>query len=278
MQKGLERAVLLIFVVAVYLNVALMLRGQVWLPAPADSIRSITAATMVFSLLHGWRWLGGRATLFFFLLSTVVSWTFEQVGVKTGLVYGRYHYTDFLGPKLGDVPVIIPIAWFAMIYPSYVIACWLIDGAGRPPATEAGARFLWRAWVAGMVMTAWDVVLDPTYVQAGAWVWHDGGPYFGVPRQNFFGWMLTTATIYSAFGLWARNHPRPETDGARWLGALPVLVYAVMTLRYCVDDSRGALSVVAFFVMGLPCLVALGRFWDAFASSTTSGHSLRSQL
>jgi len=263
MRKALDGTVLLTFAVAVYLNVALMLQGRIALPAPADSVRSITAATMVFSLVHGTRWLGGRATSLFFLLSTAVSWTLEQVGVKTGLVYGRYHYTDFLGPRVGEVPVIIPVAWFAMIYPSYVIACWLIDGAGRPPAPDTGMRFLWRAWVAGMVMTAWDVVLDPAYVKAGAWVWEDGGPYFGVPRQNFLGWMLTTVTIYAAFGLWARRAEPRAMDGGRWLGARPVLIYAVMTVRYVLDESRGALSVVAFFVMGLPCLVALGRFWDS---------------
>jgi uncharacterized membrane protein len=261
MRKGLDVAVLLVFAVAVCLNVDAMIKG--WTALPTSSIRAITGITMIFSLVHGTRWLGGRATFFFCVLSTVVSWIFEQVGVKTGLVYGRYHYTDFLGPKLGEVPVIIPIAWFAMIYPSYVIACWLIDGAGRPPAHEKGARFLWRAFVAGVVMTAWDVVLDPTYVQTGAWVWEDGGPYFGVPRQNFFGWMLTTVTIYGIFGLWARTATPPSPDGKPWLGALPVLVYGIMTARYCVDESRGALSVVAFFAMGLPCLVALGRCWDA---------------
>jgi putative membrane protein len=267
MTRILDRAVALTFAAAVYLNLALMLKPWVWLPAPADVIRTITSATMIFSLVHGARWLGGRATLIFVLLSTGASWTLEQVGVKTGLVYGRYHYTDFLGPKLGEVPIIIPVAWFAMIYPSYVIACWLIDGRGRPPADEGGARFLWRAWVAGLVMTAWDVVLDPTYVQAGAWVWEDGGPYFGVPRQNFFGWMLTTATIYSLFGRWFRRKPPPAANEASWLGALPALVYGVMTLRYSVDPGRGALSVVAFFVMGLPFLVALGRFWDARRSA-----------
>lgn len=35
-----------------------------------------------------------------------------------------------------------------------------------------------------------------------AWIWHDGGAYFGVPFVNFVGWFLCVATIFSAFAFW----------------------------------------------------------------------------
>ena len=47
--------------------------------------------------------------------------------MATGWVYGPYHYTDQLGPKfLGLVPYLIPVAWFMMSYPSFVIADRLV--------------------------------------------------------------------------------------------------------------------------------------------------------
>src|SRR5450759_3783108 len=30
----------------------------------------------------------------------------------------------------------------------------------------------------------------------GAWVWERGGPYYGVPVQNYLGWIVTTFTAY----------------------------------------------------------------------------------
>ena len=30
----------------------------------------------------------------------------------------------------------------------------------------------------------------------GAWVWERGGSYYGVPVQNYLGWIATTFTIY----------------------------------------------------------------------------------
>jgi uncharacterized membrane protein len=57
------------------------------------------------------------------VLVCAVSLLFESVGVATGLVYDPYHYTNKLGPLfLGLVPYLIPMAWFMMSYPSFVIA------------------------------------------------------------------------------------------------------------------------------------------------------------
>jgi uncharacterized membrane protein len=147
-----------------------------------------TIALMLFSLFHACYALGWRHTLIFFIISAVVSWSFEQIGVATGAIYGPYHYTAVLGPKLGHVPLLIPLAWFMMIYPSYVIANLLVDG--RPLSPRPGlTRLVWLALIGGMVMTAWDlsvdVILSGPHVRA--WIWHDGGPYFGIPVQNYAG-------------------------------------------------------------------------------------------
>ncbi|NTU82321.1 MAG: hypothetical protein HGA45_23580 [Chloroflexales bacterium] len=49
-----------------------------------------------------------------------------------------------------------------MIYPSYMLANLIADGA--PIGTRGGAlRVLWLAALSAMIMTAWDVVLDPMY-------------------------------------------------------------------------------------------------------------------
>ena len=115
---------------------------------------------MLSSFFHAWYSLGARNTLVFFALSAVVSWAFEQAGVETGLIYGPYHYTDRLGPKLGHVPLLIPIAWFMMIYPSYVISNLIADG--QPDGTRGSSgRIAWLAFLGAMVMTAWDVAMDP---------------------------------------------------------------------------------------------------------------------
>lgn len=249
------------FLLVAYVNLASLVEPWVALPTLLDLTIALTLTTMLFSLLHAAALFGWRSALLFFGLSAVVSWLFEEIGVRTGLVYGAYHYTDLLGPKLGHVPLLIPLAWFMMIYPSYLIANLLVDGDIRPRHATI-LHILGRALVAGLVMTAWDLVIDPGMsAPGGAWVWEQGGAYFGVPIQNFFGWLLTTVTVYACYGLSQRRMRLSGVSAVpAWFGLLPPVVYAMMTLRYIVENEGGVFGIVALFAMGLPCLLA---FWRA---------------
>ena len=174
-----------------------LLDGLVALPVIPGGLNSLIVILLLFSLWHASIALGVRLTLAFFAITTVTSWIFEEIGVATGLVYGSYHYTATLGPWLGSVPVLIPLAWFMLVYPSYVVANLIVDG--WPVGTPGGRGHLVRlALVGALVMTAWDLVVDPILSgpTVGAWVWERGGPYYGVPVQNYLGWIVTTFTAY----------------------------------------------------------------------------------
>jgi putative membrane protein len=231
------------------------------LPGVPGGVMSSTLILWVFSLLHAAYLLGWRHALAFFAISAVISWLFEQVGVETGAIYGPYHYTDQLGVKLGHVPLLIPIAWFMMIYPSYVIANLVADG--RAAGTRGGGlRLLWLAALGAAVMTAWDVAMDPIMsgLRMQAWVWEEGGPYFGVPLQNFTGWMLTTLAVYGVYRVFERRSaPRPSGRTARWIELLPAAAYATMAAAYLLLETPGDLKLVTAFVMGIPALAAFGR-------------------
>ena len=173
------------------------LAGLVTPPVILSDLNGLIVILLLFSLWHASVALGVRLTLAFFVITTVTSWIFEEIGVVTGLVYGPYHYTSTLGPWLGSVPVLIPLAWFMLIYPSYVVANLIADA--WPVGTPGGRGHLVRlALVGALLMTAWDLVVDPILSgpTVGAWVWERGGPYYGVPVQNFLGWIVTAFTVY----------------------------------------------------------------------------------
>ena len=126
-----------------------------------------TLAGFIFALLHAAVRMGWRRALGLLGLVFAVSLTFEIGGRGNRLVYGPYHYTLKLGPLfLGLVPYLIAVAWFMMMYPSFVIADWLIPAHGH-----SWQRLFGVAAVGGLVMTAWDVVMDPLMVHGGHWVW-----------------------------------------------------------------------------------------------------------
>ena len=227
-----------------------------WIHLPSLGNIGFTLVFVVFSLLHCAACNGWKKTALFFLFAAFISYSLEEAGVRTGLVYGAYHYSDMLGPKLGHVPFLIPLAWFMMIYPAWVVARALLQGLETSSPLGIGCHAL----IAALVMTAWDTVMDPGMAAAGTWVWEQGGPYFGVPLQNYIGWLLTTFLAYLAAGvLWRTAH---VTAGlGRHFSSLPVVVYACYALSYAMPRSIPALQVVAVFAMVMPALLALMRVW-----------------
>ncbi len=203
-----------------------------------------TLLAFIFGILHasqrlGWLRAGILAALVF-----ITGLAFESIGVATGVIYGPYHYTDLLGPKfLGLVPYLIPVAWFMMVYPSYVIADRLV-GLRKP----VFARILLVSLVGGIAMTAWDLAMDPLMVKAGHWVWEVQGAYFGVPVQNFWGWWLTTFTALLIFQLvfLKSRHQFSNDIPDLWV----VLLYII----------TGLSTIIVDFIIGLPGPALVGLF------------------
>jgi uncharacterized membrane protein len=180
----------------------------------------ITLTGFTFAILHASDRLGWKKAVLLLCLVCVVALLFESVGVATGLVYGPYHYTEKLGPKfLGLVPYLIAVSWFMMMYPSFVITEWLISSSWT-----GAKRLLAIAAIGGLVMTSWDVVMDPIMVAGKHWVWEVPGPFFGVPLQNYWGWWLTVFVTFVIYLLVTRN--RPSVKEA-WLDRLALIAFMI---------------------------------------------------
>ena len=219
----------------------------------------------LFSLLHAWHALGWRRLLWLLGIVVSVSFFFEYVGVKTGAPFGRYFYTDELGPKLaGTVPFIIPFAYFMMLYPSHVITNLVLDGQ----AVSTIRR--WQGIVAAavltaLVMTAWDLTTDPVMAnEVHAWTWVDGGPYFGIPLENFRGWTLVVALICIFYRFVELRVPlRPIGRSERWITMLPLIGYGTMALGDALVGTPIATRLIPPFAMGAPLLAAAVRLADS---------------
>ena len=209
-------------------------------------LTAVTTLTgFTFALLHAGQREGWRRMAYLLALVFTVSLTFESVGVATGLIYGPYHYTNKLGPLfLGLVPYLIPIAWFMMSYPSFVIADGLI-----PTEWKHWQRILSVAAVGGLVMTAWDVVMDPIMVASEHWVWDVQGAYHGIPLQNFWGWWLTVFTTFALYLLVAGKASRPAEARFDRLALVSYLVTALGIVLLSLVTGAGELALIGFFVM-----------------------------
>lgn len=198
--------------------------------------------------------LGARNTVAFFTAALVISLGSELLGTRTGLPFGAYAYTSYLGPKILDrVPLAIPLSWFALGLTSYLLAGLVLRRLGRPVGWAAVALGTW-------FLTVWDLVLDPAMAHESLpvkfWVWHRSGPYFGMPVQNLVGWAMTGAAFMAVSrALWGED-PDPERLSAPFL----VAMYAInVAFAVALSASVGLwIPVVLAGVFGVaPALLAL---------------------
>lgn len=213
-----------------------------------------------FALVHSMGRFGWKQALSLFAITFLVSLAFESVGVATGLVYGEYHYSNLLGFKVfGLVPLLIPIAWIMMSYPSLVITLRVLPAMRNLTAWRLGV-----AAVGAVVMTGWDLAMDPMMSHGGHWIWEEGGPYFGIPIQNFWGWWLTIFVTFTIFLWLVRATPQGYEEAKSVDDRLAILSYVFTGLSSVLVDFRVGLEgagLAGLFAM-LPWVV-LGWFGSA---------------
>lgn len=124
-----------------------------------DTLAAILTVLLgvAFVVVHGYAALGSRNLVAFLLITVVISFAAEAIGVATGWVFGSYYYTDALGPKILGVPPLIQGGYVAVGYAGLMIARVLL-GATR---VSGGVSILAVALIGAFIMVSWDVAMDP---------------------------------------------------------------------------------------------------------------------
>ncbi len=147
----------------------------------------VILAFLILALLMiprtGFKWLPAL------IIAGLLSLGMELLGTKTGFPFSGYQYTNLLGYRIaGLVPTLIPLSWFMMAFPCYVLARRMASGKIMH-------------WILGaLILSAWDLTLDPAMSDLTKyWIWDNSGPYYGMPLINLVGWFGTGILIMAAF-------------------------------------------------------------------------------
>jgi uncharacterized membrane protein len=177
----------------------------------AGRLASLFLLTAALVVLSGER--TGRGVLSLACVA-LLGFAVEAVGVRFGVPFGRYAYTDALRPQALGVPLVMGPAWMVLV--AY--------------ASDAAARLRLRGWkayvFAALLTTATDLVIDPLAAnRLGYWRWEEAGAYYGIPFVNFAGWFLTALVACRVNGVRENSH-------AGLVGAAIMLFFALLALAH----------------------------------------------
>jgi uncharacterized membrane protein len=221
----------------------------------------VLGALTVF--LHGYLSLGLRSITLFFVPAVLLSLCSELLGTSTGFPFGHYAYLSGLGYKIaGLVPFTIPLSWFYLGFSAYLLTySGLRVILRRLDLKDFNVR-LWAVVTGAVLLTAWDLVLDPAMSQAPFpfWEFQEVGEFFGMPYRNLVGWVGTGMVFMGVAALLGRNEPLRLTRGQL---TVPLCIYlanfafgAAITLTQL--DARFMIPAALGVLIGvLPAVV----FW-----------------
>ena len=191
----------------------------------------------VFALVHGNILYGRRGMAVFASFCLGVGATCETLSLRTGFPFGHYHFTNLMGPRFLQVPILLVLAYLGIGYSSWVLSL-LILGYRDKPLSATGVVAL--PLLAGFIMLSWDLSMEAIWSTIDqAWIWRDGGPFYGVPVSNFLGWFFAAYLSYQGFALYCRAKPigTPPSSRSYWRAA--ILCYGVCAFGNLLIFRRG---------------------------------------
>lgn len=209
---------------------------------PAGGPPIFYAFLLPFSLTHAAGRFGARRAALLFGATFAVTLAAELFGTNVGLFGARYAYAPAAWAPLpgGFILAAVPCMWFMMMYPSYVVARLMVGRRAHAAIAVVGA----------LVMTAWDVVLDPTAVAAGLWRWSGGTPsLLDIPLENYLAWFVGSVPTIALYSVVDRDD-EPTLH--------PVAAYGAVALYYAATSAPGV-GLAALAAMGAPAALAVAR-------------------
>lgn len=127
----------------------------------------------------------------------------EIIGVNTSLLFGDYSYGKVLGPQIRNVPWLIGVNWFIIIYCSGVsVFSLLMRIISRNPVTEEATPKSLKALsvvVDGATLAVFfDWLMEPVAVKLAYWKWLGEG---SIPFFNYVCWFFVSILLLLLFHL-----------------------------------------------------------------------------
>ncbi|MDR1061592.1 MAG: carotenoid biosynthesis protein [Clostridiales bacterium] len=219
----------------------------------------------VFMLLHAPRRYGWKSTVVFMALAFAISTILEDISIHTGFPFGKYHYNSVIG-NIDRVPFAVGIIYISVSYLSWSLGSLILNRADRHLNKKLNIVALPAA--SAFIMCQFDLVIDPiTSTYRNAWVWENGGGFFGVPLVNFLGWYLTCYIFMQLFALYLakRQNSQPNVPEIQsrqyWLQ--PIALYVLICVGYVAQYASNYANTAQIVDMAGNVWVVGNRFETA---------------
>jgi putative membrane protein len=168
------------FLILVYVSgtIGMCIKPSFFLPFTPYTLLYTVFTFLIFQPLKNFKYIIS------FLLIALIGYASEVIGVKTGLVFGNYHYGNNLGYKLLGVPLIISLNWALLVNVSVLVSSKIVS-----------SPFL-IALFSACIATVLDFLMEQVAPNLNFWYFNTGFARL----HNYIGWFticFITAYIFN---------------------------------------------------------------------------------
>ncbi|MFY0672092.1 MAG: carotenoid biosynthesis protein [Bacteroidia bacterium] len=164
-----------------------------------------------FLLLHHKQWNTKEAL--WMVLVFLVGFFVEVAGVKTGIIFGEYHYGETLGLKIFNVPITMGVNWLLMCYTSVYVIRKI-----KLPKVVLGL-------IAALIMVVMDVIMEPVAMAFDFWQWQNNT----VPFRNYVAWFVIASILNT---IWFTLNQIGLNIMAKWVFIYLITFFITMFLAF----------------------------------------------
>jgi bisanhydrobacterioruberin hydratase len=127
----------------------------------------------------------------------------EIIGVNKGYLFGEYEYGKMLGVMVKNVPLVIGVNWFVIMYCCGILVHTILEKASAKLETLTGSpapalKIVSIISDGAMVAVIFDWIMEPAAVKLGYWKWLGDGE---IPSFNYLTWFGISTILMAAFAL-----------------------------------------------------------------------------
>jgi bisanhydrobacterioruberin hydratase len=144
---------------------------------------------------------------FYFILFVIICFVagiiVEIVGTSTGYLFGQYEYGKMLGVGIKNVPLVIGINWFIIMYCCGITVHTILEKLSTKLETMTGApspalKILSIVSDGAMLAVVFDWIMEPAAIKLGYWKWLGDGE---IPAYNYMTWFVVSTLMMLIFSV-----------------------------------------------------------------------------
>lgn len=189
----------MISILAIFFTVGILVNANTYLRPYfiniTDFFLIFITTVLVLSFLN-FRSNFKKRTIYALVIVFYFSFFLEFISIKTGFPFGYYSYSDILGLKIFETPVLVGIIWILV-----VLSC-----IAFMQKIKIWNKGIVSVLLGSILLVLLDILIEPVAIKLGYWNWENSLP----PLSNYIAWFVISFINILVCKFFRVNTSRPN--------------------------------------------------------------------